>query len=154
MRWEKLGRIFDPANRADWMVSHAANPVARHISGDIYRICCCGRNAQGRSQVGYFEISLSEPEVVREFSRAPFLSLGPLGAYDDAGVINACVVDYAGEEYHYFSGLSLGQTVPFYFYASVAISKDGGRTAQKLSGAPILERNAVDPYLTGSPCAW
>jgi hypothetical protein len=42
-------------------------------------------------------------------------------------------------------------TVPFYFYVGLAISDDGGETYRKVSAAPILERNEVDPYLTASP---
>jgi hypothetical protein len=41
--------------------------------------------------------------------------------------------------------------VPFYFYIGVAVSDDGGETYRKLSIAPLLERNSIDPYLTASP---
>jgi hypothetical protein len=50
----------------------------------------------------------------------------------------------------YYSGWSLGVTVPFYFFAGLAISEDAGQTYRRHSDAPILDRNAVDPYLTGS----
>jgi hypothetical protein len=152
MKWEKLGRIFDPAERAPWMVTHAANPVAKHLEGDRYRIYCCGRDADGRSQIGYIEICLSDPTAVLAFSEEPFIALGPVGAYDDCGVINACIVERGGTEYHYFSGLTLCRSVPFVFFAGVAISTDGGKTARKVSPSPMLERNEIDPYLTGSPC--
>jgi hypothetical protein len=41
--------------------------------------------------------------------------------------------------------------VPFYFYAGLAISDDGGQTFSRASPAPILERDRVDPFLTASP---
>ncbi len=49
-------------------------------------------------------------------------------------------------------GWSLGVTVPFYFYIGLAISEDGGKSFHKVFSSPILDRNWVDPYLTGSPC--
>jgi hypothetical protein len=42
-------------------------------------------------------------------------------------------------------------SVPFYFYAGLAVSEDGGRSFERASAGPVLERNAVDPYLTASP---
>ena len=42
-------------------------------------------------------------------------------------------------------------TVPFYFYAGLAASGDGGRSFERVSRAPILERSEVDPFLTASP---
>jgi len=35
MPWQKLGRVFRPANNYEWMVSHAANPVAKPLQGDV-----------------------------------------------------------------------------------------------------------------------
>jgi hypothetical protein len=46
----------------------------------------------------------------------------------------------------------LGVTVPFYFYVGLALSEDGGESYTKVSSAPVLERNDIDPYLTASPC--
>ncbi len=152
MRWIKRGRIFDPTGRSAWMATHAADPLPRHLGGDRYRIYCTGRDEQGRGQIGYFEIDLLRPTEVLDFSADPVIGLGPLGAFDDAGVINACIVEHEGREYHFHSGLSLGTSVPFYFYVALAISDDGGRSARKVSPSPILERNQVDPFLTGSPC--
>lgn len=41
--------------------------------------------------------------------------------------------------------------MPFYFYVGLAVSVDGGRTFERASAAPVLERNDVDPFLTASP---
>jgi hypothetical protein len=55
-------------------------------------------------------------------------------------------------KYMYNTGWTQGVTVPYYIYVGLAISKDNGRSFDRISEAPILERNAVDPYLTASPC--
>ena len=56
-----------------------------------------------------------------------------------------------GVKYLFFTGWSRGVTVPFYLAAGVAISDDDGRTFRRVSLGPLLDRNAVDPYLTASP---
>jgi len=90
--------------------------------------------------------------TIRRVSEKPVIGLGPLGAFDDSGVSTSCIVNYQEKKYHYYVGWTLGVTVPFYFYVGLAISIDGGETFRRISPAPILERNDVDPYLTASPC--
>jgi hypothetical protein len=106
------------------------------------------RDTEGRARIGRAEISLdgsSEPLVRAE----PVLDVGELGCFDDAGVTSSCVVDHDDRRYLYYSGWSLGVTVPFYFFVGCAVS-DGGPFV-RVSRAPILERTDVDPYLTASP---
>jgi hypothetical protein len=151
MQWEKLGRIFEPRGDRAWMRTHAANPMPRRQGGDRYRIYCTGRDDAGRGQIGWIEIDLKRPAETLAISEQPTIASGPLGAFDDSGVLNASILEVGAREFHYFYGMTLGVTVPFYFYVSVGLSSDGGDTVQKVSASPILERDAVDPYATGSP---
>jgi predicted GH43/DUF377 family glycosyl hydrolase len=150
-RWIKKGLIFAPEGNFDWLCSHAALPVADRING-VYRIYFSGRDKHARAQVGYFEIDLVAPEKVLRLSEKPVIGLGPLGAFDDSGVTTSWIVNHGQKKYHYYSGWSLGVTVPFYFFVGLAISKDAGESYERVSPAPILERSAIDPYLTASPC--
>lgn len=131
-------------------MSHAALPVVDRIK-DGYRIYFSSRDKQGRARVGYFETDLAIEKVLH-VSEHPIIGLGPLGSFDDSGVTTSWIVNHEQKKYHYYSGWSLGVTVPFYFFIGLAISEDGGATYQRVSPAPILERNAIDPYLTASPC--
>ena len=155
--WTKLGRIFEPLGDRDWMRSHAALPFALPLDGDRFRVFVSGRDASNRAQIGSFELNLGELERggrprVDSLSDEPSIRLGPLGAYDDSGVTGGCVVAHGGRLYHYFTGWSLGKTVPFYYFVGLAASDDDGRTFVKHSPAPILDRSAADPLLTASPC--
>lgn len=152
MKWLKKGRIFKPEGNLKWMVSHAALPAGFKIADNIFRIYCSGRDNQGRSQIGFFEINLEEPSKILYITEEPVLTLGPLGTFDDRGLTNSWIIKHNGCHYLYYSGWSLGVTVPFYFYIGLAISEDGGLTFKKVSNAPILDRNPIDPYLTASPC--
>jgi hypothetical protein len=42
-------------------------------------------------------------------------------------------------------------TVPFYLCIGLAVSTDGGRTFERVSKAPVLDRSNDDPYLMASP---
>ena len=149
-RWTKHGLLFVPEGHADWLNSHAALPVVDQIDGG-YRVYFSGRDKRGRAQVGFFETDPELNEVTR-VSEHPVIKLGPLGAFDDSGVTTSWIVNHDNRKYQYYSGWSRGVSVPFYFFVGLAISEDGGETYQRVSPSPILERDAIDPYLTASPC--
>jgi hypothetical protein len=148
--WIKKGVIFDPPDGLAWAQTHAALPVADPIDGR-YRIYFSGRDEKARARIGFFEITLDNPKEILRVAQEPVIGLGPLGAFDDSGVTTSCVVTHGDRKFHYYSGWSVGLTVPFYFFVGLAISDDGGETYTRVSRAPVLERNEVDPYLTASP---
>jgi hypothetical protein len=150
-KWIKQGLIFAPSDNGDWLHTHAALPVVERRA-DSYRVYFSSRDKQGRAQVGYFETSPDALNKVTRVSDQPAISLGPLGAFDDSGVTTSWIVNHENKKYHYYSGWTLGVTVPFYFFIGLAISHDAGETFERVSAGPILERNSCDPYLTASPC--
>ncbi len=151
MEWEKLGRIFEPDGSQSWMASHAALPVALHLDNSLYRVYCAGRNTNGKAQIGFFDFDLNFPQETVRVSEQPVIALGTLGSYEDSGITSSCIVEHEGKLYQYYTGWSLGTTVPFYFNIGVAVSEDGGETFEKVSEGPIMGRDRVDPYLLASP---
>ena len=151
-RWIKKGLIFGPPADLNWMVSHAMTPFVERIGEDLYKVYFSGRDTRGRSQIGFFIININEPRKIIGVSEKPVLSFGPLGAFDDSGVTSPWIVEHLGVKYLFYAGWSLGKTVPFYFYAGLAVSHDKGYSFRRIYSSPILNRDPVDPYLTGSPC--
>ena len=151
MGWIKKGLIFQAEGGPAWMSTHAALPVADPIADDLFAVYFSSRDWNGRAQIGRFDFRLNDVGCVT-LHPEPCIRLGPLGCFDDSGVTSSCVIEHAGRKYQYYSGWSLGVTVPFYFYIGLAISEDGGRTFEKISASPVLGRDATDPYLTASPC--
>ena len=151
MKWTKKGLIVKPG-KFDWMVTHAQNPFQERIGGDLYRIYFSGRDRLNRSQIGYIEININEPQRILYITEKPILGLGALGCFDDNGVTMSWIVNYNDRKYLYYSGWNRGLTVPYYLFVGLATSEDGGKTFTRISKAPILERNNVDPYMTHSPC--
>jgi hypothetical protein len=147
--WEKLGLLIAAPAKIDWAVSHAALPVVESEDGGRVRVYFAARDERNRARIGNALVDLdnaSPPEPARQ----PDLDLGELGSFDDSGVTTGCLVSDGSRRFLYYSGWSLGVTIPFYFYIGCAISEDGGRW-ERVSRAPVLERDETDPFLTGSP---
>lgn len=152
MKWIKKGLIIGPIRNLDWMVTHAALPFAERIDADRYSIYFSGRNSQNMSQVGYVEVDITKPQDILYITEKPVLELGPLGSFDDSGVFPSWIVNHEGKKYLYYIGWMQGKRVPYYASTGLAISSNGGKTFKKISKAPIIERNNVDPYMTLSLC--
>jgi len=115
------------------------------------RLLFSARDARGRSHIGAVSIDLEQGRAGPPDDE-PLLGPGELGAFDDSGVTSSCMVlDASGHRFLYYTGWSLGVTVPFYLFAGLAVSEDGGRSYRRASRAPILPRSDVDPFLTASP---
>jgi len=148
-RWSKRGRIFVPDGSLEWLRTHAALPCTAGASDSVTRVYFSGRNDANRAHIGWFDFDPHNPKRV-SLHPLPALAPGTLGAFDDSGVTVSCVVPHDGKLWLYYTGWSLGVTVPFYLAIGLAISDDG-ETFTRISEAPILGRNAADPYLTASP---
>jgi hypothetical protein len=146
--WIKRGRIFEPANQAPWVGTHAALPVVEPIDRG-HRVYFCSRDPEGRSQIGYGELAQGAIQIDR-LAPEPVLRPGSLGAFDDAGVTTACLVRRDDRAYLYYTGWSRGVSVPFYLNIGLAISEQDG-PFRRISAAPLLDRIDVDPYLSASP---
>jgi hypothetical protein len=149
--WTKRGQVCDGTWELDWAVSHAALPVVEAVEGTRCRVLFSARDTRGRSSIAAGAFDLEDPSRGFTIDPAPLLQPGALGSFDDNGVTTSCLIAHEGRKYQYYTGWTLGVTVPFYFYVGLAISDDDGRTYRRASTAPILDRTAIDPYLTASP---
>ncbi|MBL8007056.1 MAG: hypothetical protein JNJ56_05955 [Ignavibacteria bacterium] len=150
--WKKLGLIYCPDGKSDWMKTHAMMPVIDNPLNDKARIYFSSRDERGRSQGAFIEIDLNDPFRILKISDTPVLKLGNLGAFDDAGIMPTCIVNLDNKKYLYYNGWTLGKNVPFFSFNGAAVSRDGGKTFDKLSKGPaVLYSNDADPYSTFAP---
>lgn len=153
MKWAKKGLIFKPAAQFDWVITHAMLPTADRIGEDLYRIYFSGRDRLNRSLIGYIEININEPQNILYITEKPVLGLGLLGCFDDNGVTPSWIVDYKDKKYLYYIGWNKGSTVRMHLIAGLAISQDGGKTFERFSKAPLLDRTDMEPYsILTAPC--
>lgn len=147
--WSKRGRLCDGPGNVAWARTHAALPVVDVRANGGCRVYFSARDERGRARIGWADTSLREGSWAP--CQTPALDLGPLGGFSDSGVTSSCVVTMNGAKYHFYTGWSLGVTVPFYLSAGLAVSDDDGATFRPVSNGPLLERNDIDPFLTASP---
>jgi len=151
-KWKKLGLIFNPNNRYDWMYSHAQLPVLDHIENNIFRVYFASRTKEQKSHIGYVEIDITQPKKILNISSEPILKPGPIGFFDEHGVYPSSILNVNEKKYLYYIGWNQGNKQPlFYAHIGLAISEDGGETFKKYSKAPIMGRSEYDPCLVTSP---
>ena len=150
--WRRLGRIYDPASSHPALVSHAAVPCAEPLSSTTVRVWFAARDAGGRSHAAAIVVDLARPHEVPQPPAAPALSPGPIGCFDDSGVMPtwfAAMPD--GRRLLYYIGWNLGVTVPFRNSVGVAqVAADG--SLRRLFPGPILDRTATEPHFVASCC--
>jgi hypothetical protein len=149
--WDKLGLIFCPDGEYPWMQSHAANPVAEFRHDDVFRIYFGSRDTKNRSHIGYVDIDLNRPKEILSISPEPVIGPGKLGAFDDSGTSMGCLVHHEGRRYLYYLGWNLGVTVPWRNSIGLAVSAGMDEPFLRVSPAPIMDRNSVDPYTISYP---
>lgn len=152
MQWIKKGLILEPHKNPGWMVSHAAVPFALRVEQDLYRIFFSSRDSFNRSQTGYMEINIQKPKDGFLITNAPILQVGEVGTFDDAGAMPSWIVNHDNSVYLYYTGWNTGVTVPFRNSIGLAISSDRGRTFEKYSAGPILDRGIHDACFVANPC--
>lgn len=151
MKWRKLGRVFCPSGEVEWMRSHAAVPIAHHLTDSFFRIFFSSRDSRGRSHTGYLVVDLKQPTRVLEIGEQPLLSPGALGAFDDSGSMGSWIASYKGTTHLYYVGWNLGVTVPFRNSIGLAILDKGGKATRYADG-PIVDRSVFEPHFCASCC--
>lgn len=152
MNWKKLGLFIEPQRDKWWSLTHAMIPTPEVLGNGIFRIYYSGRNAQNQSHITWADVDLNEPHRVLNYSEGPVLQPGALGCFDDNGVTPSCLIDLSqGEKALYYIGWNPGSTVRMHLFGGLAISRNGGKTFDRWSRAPILERSRTDPYLNTAP---
>ncbi|HAY34925.1 MAG TPA: hypothetical protein PK536_03865 [Ignavibacteria bacterium] len=151
-KWKKLGLMYAPDGKSEWMHTHAMMPVLVKRNNDEARIFFSARDVKGRSQGAFIDIDLNDPFRILRVSDEPVLRLGQLGAFDDAGIMPTSCVSFENKEFLYYNGWTLGKNVPFFSFNGAAVSKDGGENFKKISRGPaVLYSNDIDPYSTFAP---
>ncbi len=107
MKWSKLGHVYVPDGRLPWARSYAANPVAEHIEGDLFRIYFSTRDDENRSSIGWIEIDINEP--ARDLARVadqPVLTPGRSGHVRRQRCSIGCIVPVGEQALSLLHGLA------------------------------------------------
>jgi hypothetical protein len=154
MRWRKLGRLFSVEQNHPWMWSHCAVPFCARIDQNTYRVYFSPRDRQGRATVCWFDIDIRNPARPTQIGDRPLLEHGKLGCFDDNGAMVSWIVQSSREERLYYTGWTLGKTVPFHTAIGMATRPLGqpGAPFERACDGPIFARSPDEPYLVSNPC--
>jgi hypothetical protein len=152
MSWKRLGVVFIPDGTQPWARSHASLPTPVHVAGDIFRFFYSSRDAEQRSHVGWVDVEVSQTPRLVEVARAPALSPGTDGTFDDSGVGVGCVIETDGGFALYYMGWNLGVRSPWRNAIGLARSQTLQARFERFSAGPILDRSPEDPYTVSYPC--
>ena len=149
--WEKLGIIFKPKQELWWLQSHAMIPTPYMIDSNLCKVYFSGRDENNISHIGYFIIDLDHPREILELSQEPVLSPGERGCFDDNGVTPSCILFDNNRLLMYYIGWNPGFNVRMHLFGGLCISRNNGKSFERHSRAPIIERCRINPLLNTAP---
>jgi hypothetical protein len=151
-RWKKLGQLVVPTKDVPWMASHAGPSFVDIVDGKVW-VYVTGRDLNNVSRIGLAEVKLAgEKHELLSISRDVIFDIGELGTFDESGVSYPWLVKHDGKIYMYYAGWVSGGRNRFQNFTGLAVSKDGGKSFQRVKRVPILDRTDQEPFGSGS-CA-
>jgi len=152
MKWQKMGRIYEPVGQDDWRLSHAQVPIVDKVDEAVLRIYFGTRDSANRTVTTYIEVEADNPQEILYIHDRPVLGLGELGCFDDSGAMPSWIVNRDDGKYLYYIGWNTGQTVSYRNAIGLAISRDKGQTFTRLYKGPIVDRSMTEPQFCAAPC--
>jgi hypothetical protein len=156
-KWEKLGKIFDPAqlNGKSWMKEYA-QATSVIIFEEFLRVYFSSRGSaderrQYVSRLGYIDLNRNNLFEIIDICKEPVLPLGELGTFDEFGTNPVSVIKWENEIRAYYAGWTRCESVPFNAAIGLAISKNEGKTFYKIGKGPVLSYGPDEPFVLGSP---
>jgi len=150
MMWERKGLIFCPDNEKSWCISHASNPHVIYLGGDIYRVFFSCRNRENRSIITSIDIDIVS-RCITDKTLEPLIVPGSPGLFDDCGCFIGDVLRVKGNLYLYYQGWNLALLAPQNNYIGLAVSTDTGKSFEKHSLVPVIDRTEQNPFSLNAP---
>lgn len=154
MRWQKLGRIFNPDDHPlpEGCAQFAQSPQAI-VFDEFVRIYFSTRSIDGagrkyRSHVAFVDMDKEFRGVLGK-PRGGVIDLGRLGCFDEHGIFPFSVLRDGDRLLAYTTGWSRRVSVSVETGIGLAVSEDGGQTFQRLGDGPVLSASLHEPYLVG-----
>lgn len=151
MEWQKLGKIFDPADfELPFNCFAFAKSPQAVIFDDYVRIyfSAVAQDSTGKylSHVLFVDFN-KEFNKVLKISKKNVVPLGGLGCFDEHGIFPMSPIRVGDKIYAYTSGWSRRVSVSVETGIGLAISDDDGLTFKKYGDGPILWASLYEPNL-------
>lgn len=140
MEWNKLGSVFNCTEMPQWSTNSALTPTPFLINEETIRVYCSFRDYRGVGQIGYVDVSASNPKKIIKVGEELCLPQGKNGRFDDNGMILGDVISAPdGMIRMYYVGFQKVAKVKFLAFSGVGLSHDG-LYFERYSEAPIMDR--------------
>lgn len=149
-RWTKLGLLLEPDPAREWLATWAGASCVLPLADGRFRVYITGKDTQNRSRIGTAILDISGRRI-SDLGTDPIIELGERGAFDENGTSYPFAMRYRNQVWLYYLGWIRGVHVPWYNGLGLAVSDDGVRF-QKVSKAPVFERDEDDYLGVGSMC--
>lgn len=103
------------------------------------------------SFLSYIDLDRNNLTNVVNFCSSPPLELGGYGTFDEFGTNPISVIKDNDEIRVFYAGWTRCESVPFNAAIGTAISRDGGKSFQRVGLGPVLSYCPDEPFLVGSP---
>lgn len=154
MKWIKKGKIFDAANFSllGEGTEFAQSPQAL-VFDDFVRIYFSTRkkdpvNKMYLSFVAYVDFDKDFKKII-SVSDKEVIGLGKLGTFDEHGIFPINPLMHNNKITAYTCGWSRRISVPVETSVGYVISKDNGKTFERVCDGPILSSSPNEPVLVG-----
>lgn len=154
MKWNKLGKIFDPAHHTlpNGCALFAQSPQAL-VFDDFVRIYFSTRavdpgNGKYLSHIAYVDMAKNLRDIIN-VARHTVIPLGGLGCFDEHGIFPMSVLRHEDAVYGYTCGWNRRVSVSVDTAIGLAISRDDGRTFERIGAGPVLAASLHEPCLVG-----
>jgi hypothetical protein len=151
MRWEKLGKIFDPTQHSlpANCVEFAQSPQAL-VLPDRVRVYFSTRARDSVSKylshVAFVDFDKSMEKVLGVSDRE-VIALGGLGCFDEHGIFPVNVVRDGNRVLAYTTGWNRKVSVSADASIGLAVSHDNGATFEKFGAGPVMTASLKEPFL-------
>lgn len=155
-KWIKLGRIFKPQDfQTDWM-KEFAQCTSTLLFDDFVRIYFSTRpendkNGQAKSYTAYIDVDRKNLSKIINIAKKPVLPLGKLGTFDEFAVYPTSVIRNGSDVLLYYAGWYRTKSVPFNTSIGLAVSKDDGKSFERIGDGPILGPKLTEPFVISGP---
>lgn len=103
MSWKSKRIIFKPNSHNQFLISHASNPLAIHLNGDIFRVYYSGRNIENKSSVGFFDFDIKNFKVIK-IGEEPNAIFGNPTSFYSHGISIGCHYQIDNRQFVLFMG--------------------------------------------------
>ncbi|PIQ48574.1 MAG: hypothetical protein COW03_09315 [Cytophagales bacterium CG12_big_fil_rev_8_21_14_0_65_40_12] len=152
MKWHKVGNIFTPEKHlVNKGLSFGAVPLVGAIHNNLVDIYFTVRNNLNQSLFFKAVFDFDDNYRIVDLTTRSLLELGEPGTFDENGVMACQFININGEEFIYYQGWNIAQTVPFRNAIGLARYNTKNSMFEKISSGPILDRSIYDPCFVATP---